>query len=450
MGVPALAIATLGYGLVLLDVTIVNVALDSIASGLGASGAQLQWVVDGYALALASLMLSAGQIADAFGRRRVFAAGMALFGVASAACALAPTAGALIAARVIQGAGAAALLPASLALVTAAHPEPGDRARAIGIWAGLGSLGLVAGPLVGGVLTGWLGWRAVFWLGVPVCAAALLALRWVRESRAPAADRRLDVAGQLAGIAWLVSLVGALIEARRLGWTSAPVLGALAFSAAALAALIAAERRAAWPMLELRFFRDRGFSAANLGALTMNLGVLGSLFVLSLLLQQGHGLSPEAAGVRLIPLAAPLALVPPFAARVIRRSGPRLPAAFGLAGTAAGFLALAALGSDAPYAAMLAPLLLAGVSLGFATPGLVTGATSSVPSERAGMAAAVNNTARQAGGAIGVALIGGFAGAAGFAVSGAALMAGAIVVGAPGRTLTARAGPSRTCARERA
>jgi DHA2 family methylenomycin A resistance protein-like MFS transporter len=431
--VPALVVATLGYGLVLLDVTIVNVALESIATGLGATRAQLQWVVDAYALALAGLMLSAGQFADAFGRRRVFASGMALFGAASAACALAPSAGMLIAARVVQGVGAAALLPASLALVTAEHPDPGERARAIGIWAGLGSLGLVAGPLVGGALTDRLGWRAVFWLGVPVCAAALLGLRWVRESRAAVAEPRLDFAGQVAGIAWLVSLVGALIEARRLGWTSAPVVAGFAFSVAALAALIAAERRATWPMLELRYFRDRAFSAANLGALTMNLGVLGSLFVLSLLLQQGHGLSPEAAGVRLVPFAAPLALVPPFAIRAIRRCGPSLPATLGLAGTAAGFLALALLGSDAPYAEMLFPLLIAGIALGFATPGLVTGATSSVPSERAGMAAAVNNTARQAGGAIGVALIGGFAGAAGFGVSGLVLLLGSIVVGVPGK-----------------
>jgi len=427
----ALAVAALGYLLVLLDVTVVNVALESIAAGLHASRAQLQWVVDGYALALASLMLSAGQVADAFGRRRVFAGGMALFGAASAACALALSAGALIAARVVQGVGAAALLPASLALVTAAHEDPGERARAIGVWAGVGSLGLVAGPLVGGALAGWLGWRAVFWAGVPVCVAALAGLRGVEESREPmpVPGLRLDVAGQVAGIVWLATLVGALIAARRLGWGSAPVLGGLVVSVVALAALIRAERRAAWPMLELRFFRDRAFTGANVGAGLMNLGVLGSLFVLSLLLQQTHGLSPQAAGVRLLPLAAPLALVPPLAARAIRRSGPRLPAALGLAGTGAGFLVLAALGSDASYGAMLAPLLLAGVALGFATPGVVTGATSSVPSERAGMAAAVNNTARQAGGAIGVALIGGFAGAAGFAVSGAVLLAGAVAAG---------------------
>jgi DHA2 family methylenomycin A resistance protein-like MFS transporter len=199
----ALAVATAGYGLVLLDVTIVNVALPAIADDLGAGRAALQWVVDGYALALACLMLSAGHLADRMGRRRVFAGGVALFGLASAACALAPSTGALVAARVAQGVGAAALLPASLALVTAADPEPGARARAIGSWAGLGSLGLVAGLLLGGLLTDWLGWRAVFWVGVPVCAAALAGLRSVAESRAPASAARPDLAGQLAAVAGL-------------------------------------------------------------------------------------------------------------------------------------------------------------------------------------------------------------------------------------------------------
>ena len=277
----------------------------------------------------------------------------------------------------------------------------------------------MAGPLLGGALTSWLGWRAVFWASVPVCVAALLGLRFVADSRA-AAHHRLDVAGQIAGTVCLAALVGALID----GPPSAPV--GLAVSAGALCVLIAVERRAAWPMLDPRYFRDRGFTVFNLGAGLMNLGVLGSLFVLSLLLQHDDGLSPAAAGVRIIPLALPLALIPPFASRVIRRSGPRLAAALGLAGTGAGFLGLAALDG----VAMVGPLLLSGISLGFATPALVTGATESVPVDRAGMAAAVNNTARQTGGAVGVALIGGVAGARGFAVGAAALLAGAVAVSA--------------------
>lgn len=201
-------------------------------------------------------------------------------------------------------------------------------------------------------------------------------------------------------------------------------------AAASLAALIAVERRAAHPMLELGFFRNPGFSASNTGAGLMNLGVLGGLFVLSLLLQQGQGRSPEATGLLIVPLALPLAVLPPFVGRVIERIGARWPAALGLAGTGIGFGLLAVAGSDAPYGAMLGPMLLAGVSLGFATPGVVTGATASVAAARAGMASAVNNTARQCGGAVGVALIGGIAGASGFAVSALALLVGGLACGA--------------------
>src|SRR4051794_17047058 len=208
-----LGLSCLGYFFVLLDVTIVNVALESIATGLDASRSQLQWVVDAYALSLASLMLTAGHVADGFGRRRVFVFGLCVFGVATAACATSPTPAALIGARVVQGVGAAALLPASLALVNASRGDPAERARAIGIWAGLGSLGLVAGPLLGGVLTGAFGWRAVFWFSVPLCAlAAVASARWLDESRAPREERGLDPAGQLAGAAFLAFLVGTLIE----------------------------------------------------------------------------------------------------------------------------------------------------------------------------------------------------------------------------------------------
>jgi MFS family permease len=245
----------------------------------------------------------------------------------------------------------------------------------------------------------------------------------VEESRAPAEGQALDARGQLAGVVFLVALVGALIEGRHLGWSAPPIVAAFAIAAAALAALLAVERGARHPMLDLRYFRNAGFSAANAGAGLMNLGVLGALFVLSLLLQQRHGYSPEATGLRVLPLAAPLAVLPLVVGRLIERGGPRLPAALGLAGTGVGFAVLAALGADAGYGSMLVPLLLAGISLGFATPGVVTGATASVTPERAGMAAAVNNTARQFGGAVGVALIGGIAGAGAFAVGAAALFA---------------------------
>jgi MFS transporter, DHA2 family, methylenomycin A resistance protein len=426
-----LGVATLGYFFVLLDVTIVNVSLENIATGLGAGRGELQWIVDAYALALASLMLSAGHIADGFGRRRVFAIGAAIFGLASAGCALAPSAGALIGARALQGIGAAALLPASLALINASRTDPAERARAIGVWAGLGSLGLVAGPLLGGLLTGSVGWRAVFWFSVPLSALALWAsLRFIEESSAPRDAQRLDPAGQLAGVVLLLALVGALIEGRRLGWTSPPIASAFIIASLALVALVRVERGASRPMLELGYFRRPGFAAANAAAGLMNLGTLGALFVLSLLLQAGHGYSPAATGVRLLPMALPLALLPPLTGRLIRRCGPRWAAALGLGASGLGFAALAALGSDAGYGAMLGPLIAVGVGLGIGTPGVVVGATATVSADRAGMASAVNNTARQTGGAIGVALIGGIAGATAFAISAAALLLGGLACGA--------------------
>lgn len=367
-----LAVASLGYFFVLLDVTIVNVGLAEIARGLDATRSELQWVVNAYALALAGSMIGAGHLADRLGRRNVFVWGLVLFGLASAGCALAPDPGALIAARLLQGIGAAALLPASLALVNASRPDAAERARAIGIWAGLGSFGLLAGPLLGGFLTGVLGWRAIFWFSAPLALlATAAALRWVEE---PA-------------------------RARKPG------------------------------RLDRGYFRDPALVAANAGAAAMNFGVLGSLFVLSLLLQEGDGFSPETTGILLLPLAAPLAILPLFVGRYIQRVGPRLPAAIGLAGTGAGFGLLALIGPDASYPLMLGPLLLAGLALGFATPGVVTGATATVAPARAGMASAINNTCRQVGGAVGVALLGGLAATGAFAISAAVLLVGGLVCG---------------------
>ena len=425
----SLTVAALGYLLVLLDVTIVNVALDRIGDGLTAARTELQWVVDAYAVTLASLMLSAGHLADRVGARRVFRGGLAIFGIASVGCALAPSSAALIGARVVQGIGAAALLPSSLALVTAANPDRAERARAIGIWAGVGSLGLALGPVVGGVLIGGFGWRSVFWLGVPVCALALLASRWVVDSQRQPGRGGKDLAGQSAGWVALVALVGALVEAGTLGWGSPPIVIALSVSLAALLLFVAIERRSDRPMLELSYFRNPRFSGANFGALAMNAGVLGALFALSLLLQGERGLSPEATGLRLLPLALPLALLAPATSRLVARIGARLPAALGLAGTAAAFAALAASGANPATPTFVVALLVAGVSLAFATPGVVAAANAAVPAERVGMAAAVNNTARQAGGAIGVAVIGGVAGTGAFAISAAVVAVGALACG---------------------
>ena len=435
-----LLVACFGLFFVQLDVTIVNVALKPIATSLHAGTATLQWVVDGYALVLAALILSAGDLADLAGRRRVFTAGLALFGASSAICALAPTAAVLVCGRALQGAGAAALLPTSLAIVNHAFPEPKERAQAVGIWAGVSALALVTGPVAGGALVSTLGWRAVFWLNVPLCAIAIvLARRVVPESRDPE-SRSLDVPGQLLAIAALASLVFAAIEGRRL--PAGPIVAALALGLAAALAFVGRESRAPHPMLDLRHFRDRAFRGANGASGLMNLGMLGWLFAFSLFLQRTQGHSPLATGLRLVPAFLPLALLAPLGGRLAAAAGARIPAAAGLALSGTAIVSLAGAGPHTPYGSMWIPLALAGLGLAAATPALVSAATAALPRERAGIAAGVNNAARQAGGAIGVALIGSIASIdAAVLTAGAVLLLGAAVAAV---SLSPRGSPERS------
>lgn len=435
---PALAVASAGYFFVLLDVTVVNVALARIGSGLGGSRSELQWVVDAYALVLAAGMLGAGDLVDRAGSRRLFLAGLAAFGGASALCAAAPDASVLIGARAVQGLGAAAILPSSLAIVNQLFPDPGERPRAIGVWAGLGGSALVLGPILGGLLAGSLGWRAIFWLNVPLVVAALAGGLVTLPEGSRARGARPDGAGQMLGTAALASLVFALIEGGKDGFDAPPALAGIVVALVAFAGFVAVERRLSGrqpdgpradgdaeasevgaprrladlprPVIDLSWFRRAEFTGANAGAGLMNLGTLGGLFALSLYLQQGEGLSPLEAGLALVPLALPLAVLTPFTGRLVGRVGPRLPAGLGLAMSGVGYLGVALVGGpsiDSPSG--WAFLFLAGAGMGVAVPGLVAGATEALGPDRAGIASAVNNTSRQVGGAIGVALIGGLA-----------------------------------------
>jgi MFS transporter, DHA2 family, methylenomycin A resistance protein len=419
-----LAPVCLGYFFVLLDVTVVNVALANMGSELGTSRDGLQWVVDGYALVLASLMLSAGDIADLMGRRRVFIAGLIAFGASSVLCALAPTVPILVAGRALQGLGAAAILPTSLAIINHAFADSDERTRAIGFWAALGSLALVAGPLVGGALVDTLSWRAIFWLNVPLVAIALaLTAALVRESSDPG-ERSIDVRGQFLAIGLLAGLVFFLIEGGRLGWAVPPVVSVLVVAVVSAVFFVRTELRRRDPMLQLGFFENQTFSAANAGSGLMNLGTLGALFAFSIYLQQQQGESPIQAGLHILPWTGTLALFAVLGGRIAQRLGPRLPAGLGLLMTGMAFVVVAVLPSQDGPAALIA-LAFAGVGLGVATPALVSAATAAVPAPRAGMAAAVNNTARQAGGAIGVALIGAIGAiTAAMAVAGGVLLLG--------------------------
>jgi DHA2 family methylenomycin A resistance protein-like MFS transporter len=426
---PALAVASAGYFFVLLDVTIVNVALARIGSGLGGSRSELQWVVDAYALVLAAGMLGAGDLADRTGARRLFLAGLVAFGGASALCAAAPDASVLIGARAVQGLGAAAILPSSLAIVNQLFPDPDERPKAIGVWAGLGGSALVLGPILGGLMVDPLGWRAIFWLNVPLVVAALVGGFATLPEGSKAKGARPDWAGQALGTAALAALVFVLIEGGKGGFASGPALTGIAGALVSSIGFVVAERRAARPLLDLSWFRRPEFTGANVGAGLMNLGTLGGLFALGLYLQEAEGLSPLEAGLALVPLALPLAALTPFTGRLVGRVGPRLPAGIGLAMSGVGYLGTALVGStniDTPVG--WAFLAIAGAGMGIAVPGLVAGATEALGPDRAGIASAVNNTSRQVGGAIGVALIGGLASiSTSLIFSGASLVLGGIL-----------------------
>jgi DHA2 family methylenomycin A resistance protein-like MFS transporter len=394
-----LVVMCVGMFLVLLDVTIVNVALPSLRADLGAGVASLQWIVDGYAIAIAALMLPCGDFGDRHGHKRVVLGGLAAFGAGSLFAGLAPGPGVLVAARVVQGCGAALLLPGTLAVVSRAYERPAERARAFGIWAAISALALPAGVILGGLLVEGPGWRWAFLVNLPVIAVALpLAAVVVRETREPS-GRALDAPGTVLGAALLGTATYALIER---SWPAAAIAVAL------LAGFLWVERRSADPMLPIALFRRPAFAIATAAAATMNLGSNGTLFVLTLFLQDVQGRSPVGAGLVCLPAFATLALVASPAGRAVGRLGPRGPMCAGLLCSAAG-LALLVAGPS------IWAFVLWGAGLGFITPAVVAASMGAVQRDRAGLASALNNTARQVGNAIGIAAAGTIAGAPGSA-----------------------------------
>src|SRR2546423_1594461 len=323
-----LVVMCVGYFLVLLDVTIVNVALPKIASGLGADVSSLQWVVDGYALALASLMLAGGTVGDLHGHKRIVLSGLVVFGIGSLGCALAPGVAGLGGGRRGPGGGAPVPLPRTLAIISQRFPEGPEQAGAIGIWAGMGGLALPAGPLLGGALIDGFGWRAIFFINIPIVVVSLLAaLAVVKESTDPQ-GRRLDARGVSLGVLTLIATTFAFIQGGRSGAGSLAVIAAAILAVVLLGAFLLTERmRGDDAMLPLPLFRRLDFSVANGAAGAMNLGTLGTLFVLTLFLQSVQHHSPLVAGLWIVPLFLPLAVIAPLAGRLTSRIGSRLPVA---------------------------------------------------------------------------------------------------------------------------
>jgi DHA2 family methylenomycin A resistance protein-like MFS transporter len=404
---------SLGYAVVQLDVTIVNTAVASISTSLGGGVSELQWVVNAYTIAFAAFILTAGVLGDRLGARGVFMAGFAIFTAASLACALSPNAATLIAARSMQGFGAAILVPNSLALLNHAYGDDKARGRAVGIWAAGASLALTAGPFVGGALITLVGWRAIFLVNLPIGLIGLwLTFRYAEETtRHP--QHEVDLPGQIAAILALGGLAGALIEGGARGFSDPFVIAGFVAAAAIGVLFVRQEARTPQPMLPLSLFRQRMFAGTALVGLLVNIAYYGLIFVLSLYFQEVNGLSPFATGLAFVPMLGAVLPVNLLAPRISERIGAPATIAGGAILSACGCLALLWVAPGTSYLAMCLQLIAMSSGLGLLVPPLTSTLLGSVEKERSGVAAGVLNATRQTGSVLGVALFGALVGRSG-------------------------------------
>ncbi|GJF28930.1 MFS transporter [Kitasatospora sp. NE20-6] len=400
-----LAAVCLGAFMLLVDVSIVNVALPPMSADLHSSFTALQWVVDVYALVLAALLMAFGSLGDRLGHRRLYLAGLVVFAVASLACGLAPNAGTLIAARAVQGIGGAAMMTSTTALIAGAY-QGRDRGTAFGVWGAVNGAAAAVGPVLGGLLTDWLGWRSIFVVNVPVAAVAV-ALTLGRLHAAPQQARgRLDLPGAASFTVFAAALTYGLIESGEHGWGSARVLGPVGLAVVALAVFAAVELRTARPLLDLSLLRNRTFLGLTLGGLLMTAGAFAQLTYTSIWLQQVVGLGPLQAGLAVCPLAIAAFVVAPVSGKVFDRAAPQLPIGVGLLLIGTGTLLLRLVSAGSSWTALLPGMLVVGVGVGLSTPTLISTALAAVPRERAGMASGAVSTGRQLGYALGIAVLG--------------------------------------------
>jgi EmrB/QacA subfamily drug resistance transporter len=400
---PLVAICT-GTFILLLDVTIVNVALPEMARDLSTSFDQLQWVVDVYALALAALVLGAGSVADLYGRRRVFLAGLVVFALASLACGLAPDAGWLIAARGVQGIGGAAMFATTIALINTSY-EGRDRGTAFGVWGAVVGAAAALGPILGGALTE-LSWRWIFYVNLPVCVlAVVLTLAAVEESRQASAPRP-DVVGIALFTLGAGAVVYGLVEAAAEGWGRPVAWAPIAGGLVVLAGWVPVELRRSAPMLDVRLFRSRSFTGIMAGGLLLNAAAFSELIYASLWLQSIEGMTPLQAGLVFIPLSLMSFVVAAGAGRFLQTRPPHLVLGTGLTLVGVGALLLAVVDEGSTWTVLVAGLAVMGTGVGMANPTLASAALAAVPRDRSGMASGAVNTARQLGLALGVSVLG--------------------------------------------
>jgi EmrB/QacA subfamily drug resistance transporter len=401
-----LAAVSFGLFMIMLDNTIVNVALPSIQRDLHIGISELEWIVNGYALTFAVLMLTGGKLADMLGRRRMFIVGLLIFTVASFACGMAPNAHFLIGARVVQGAGAALMNPSTLSIITATFP-PRQRGMAIGIWAGTSALALAIGPLVGGLITQYVDWSWIFFINVPVGVLGMVVARLViDESRDTSHEQRLDLPGLVTSAVGLFGLTYGLIEANNYGWTSTRILVCFAIAVVGLGAFILLELRQRIPMLDLSLFKNGTFAGANVTMMLVALAMFGVFFYVSLYLQNILGYSPTKAGASFLPMTILIILIAPFAGRYSDKIGSRWLVGLGMLLVAGSLLIFSRLGLHSTWWDLFPGLIVGGVGMALTMTPVTAAAMGSVEVDKAGVGSAVLNSMRQVGGSLGIAIMG--------------------------------------------
>ena len=395
-----------GLFMIMLDNTVVNVALPSIQRSLDADQSELEWVVVSYALTFATFMLTGGKLADYFGRRRLFIIGLAIFTLASLACGLAPSAGFLIGARAVQGLGAAIMNPATLGIITATFPAR-QRGMAIGIWAGVSAMALAIGPLLGGLITDHIDWSWIFYVNVPVGILGIVVARWaIDESRDMSHEQRLDLPGLGTSAVGLFALTYALIEANSYGWTSTRILVLFGIAVIALVAFVLLERHQRVPMLDLTLFRDSTFTGANITMLLVSLAMFGIFFFNSLFIQNVLGYSATQTGAVFLPMTLLIILIAPAAGKYSDHVGSRWLVGAGMTLVSLSLVLFAQLDAGSTFWDILPGLLTGGLGMALTMTPTTAAAMGAVEVDNAGVGSAVLNCSRQVGGSLGIAVMG--------------------------------------------
>jgi EmrB/QacA subfamily drug resistance transporter len=401
-----LAAVAFGLFMIMLDNTVVNVALPSIEKDLHISISELEWIVTAYALTFAALLITGGKLADLYGRRRIFIVGLVVFTGSSLACGLASNAGFLIGARAVQGVGAALMNPATLSIITATFP-PKQRGQAIGIWAGVSALALAIGPLCGGLIVDNIGWNWIFFVNVPVGVVGIVVSQLViRESRDTSHEQSIDLPGLFTSAGGLFALSYALIEGNQKGWSSPEILGLFAVAVACLVGFVLLERHQRLPMLDLSLFRIPSFVGANVVALLVSLGMFGVFFFVSLFVQNILGYSPTKAGAIFLPMTLLIILIAPWAGKASDRIGGRWLMGGGMTLLSISLLLYQRVGVDSTFWTLLPAMILGGIGMAMTMSPMTSTAMGSVPVDKAGVGSGVLNSFRQVGGSLGIAVMG--------------------------------------------